>query len=186
MASWDILKAPCARLKPPVNVAATRLASIGLSDCLWVHRELPFKRPADGVVSRQSASTQGHFPPPSFTRRSSRNTKGVAVPNAQSRRCPRRRTGMSESTTAGTHTRPALVSAIEQTGRTRSARLKCHSPGARRPDRTSLGVETRHDEVSPIVSAVMILGGVAMIIAGRASCLREGRMSRGTARLGEP
>ena len=32
----------------------------------------------------------------------------------------------------------------------------------------SLGVETHHDErVSPIVSALMILGGVAMIIAGR-------------------
>jgi hypothetical protein len=34
----------------------------------------------------------------------------------------------------------------------------------------SIGVETHHDEkVSPIVSALMILGGVAMIIAGRAS-----------------
>ena len=33
----------------------------------------------------------------------------------------------------------------------------------------SLGVETHHDErVSPIVSTLMILGGVAMIIAGRA------------------
>lgn len=34
----------------------------------------------------------------------------------------------------------------------------------------SLGVETHHDEkVSPIVSALMILGGVALIIAGRAN-----------------
>ena len=32
----------------------------------------------------------------------------------------------------------------------------------------SIGVETRHDEkVSPIVSAVMILGGVGLMIAGK-------------------
>lgn len=32
----------------------------------------------------------------------------------------------------------------------------------------SIGIETRHDEkVSPIVSAVMILGGVGLMIAGK-------------------
>lgn len=32
----------------------------------------------------------------------------------------------------------------------------------------SLGVETRHDEkVSPVISAVMILGGAGMMIAGK-------------------
>lgn len=32
----------------------------------------------------------------------------------------------------------------------------------------SIGIETRHDEkVSPILSAVMILGGVGLMIAGR-------------------
>ena len=33
----------------------------------------------------------------------------------------------------------------------------------------SIGVETRHDEkVSPLVSAVLILGGAGLIIAGKA------------------